>query len=54
MLCNHVDRLVVRKCGAQGRWSMVEVMVMWAHADGPGAVKDECWVLADESERPGD
>jgi hypothetical protein len=52
--CNHVGRLVVCRCGAQGQWSMAEVKVMRACADGPGAVKDECWVLADEPEQPGD
>jgi hypothetical protein len=32
-----------------------EAKVMWAHADRPGAVKDECLVLvADGSEQPGD
>jgi hypothetical protein len=33
---------------------MAEVKVMWARADGPGAVKGECWVLTDRSEQPGD
>jgi hypothetical protein len=33
---------------------MVEVKVMRAHADGPRAVKGECWVLTDASEQPGD
>jgi hypothetical protein len=37
-------------CGAQGQWSTAEVKVMRAHADGPGAVKDEYWVLADRLE----
>jgi hypothetical protein len=32
---------------------MAEVKVMWARADGPGAVKVECWVLTDGSEQPG-
>jgi hypothetical protein len=27
---------------------------MQAHADGPGAVKDECWLLVDGLEQPGD
>jgi hypothetical protein len=49
-LCNHVRRLVVCRCGAQERWSMAEVKVMRARADGPGAVKGECWVLTDGSE----
>jgi hypothetical protein len=31
-----------------------EVKVMWACADGPGAVKGECWVLTDGPEQPGD
>jgi hypothetical protein len=46
-MCNHVGRLVVRRCGAQGRWSTTEVTIMRACADGPGAVQDKCWVLAD-------
>jgi hypothetical protein len=41
-LCNHVGRLVVYRCGAQEWWLMVEVKVMQARADGPGAVKGEC------------
>jgi hypothetical protein len=44
----------VCRCGAQGRWSTAEVKVMRARADGSGVVKDECWVLADELEQPGD
>jgi hypothetical protein len=40
-LCNHVGRLVVCKCGEQGRWSTAEVKVMQARVDGPGAVKDK-------------
>jgi hypothetical protein len=39
MLVNHVGRLVVCRCGAHERWSMAEVKVMRACADGPGAVK---------------
>jgi hypothetical protein len=38
---NLVGRLVVCRCGAWERWSTVEVKVMRARADGPGAVKDE-------------
>jgi hypothetical protein len=53
-LCNHVGRLVVCRCGAQERWLTAEVKVMRARADGPGAVKGECWVLTDGSEQPGD
>jgi hypothetical protein len=30
------------------------VKVKRAHADGPGVVKDECWILADGPEQPGD
>jgi hypothetical protein len=41
-------------CGVQERWSTAEVKVMRAHADGPVAVKGECWVLTDGSEQPGD
>jgi hypothetical protein len=33
---------------------MAEVKVMRARADGPGAVKGECWVLTDRSEQLGD
>jgi hypothetical protein len=33
---------------------MAEVKVLQARADGLGAVKDECWVLADGPEHPGD
>jgi hypothetical protein len=33
---------------------MAEVKVMRSRADGPGAVKGECWVLTDGSEQPGD
>jgi hypothetical protein len=47
VLCNHVCRLVVCMCGAQGRWSMAKVKVMQVHADGPGAVKDERWDLTE-------
>jgi hypothetical protein len=53
-MCNHVGRLVVCRCGAQGRWSTNEVKVMWARADGPRAMNDECWVLTDEPDQPGD
>jgi hypothetical protein len=53
-LCNHVGRLVVCRCGAQEWWSMAEVKVMRARADGPGVVKGEWWVLTNESEQPGD
>jgi hypothetical protein len=45
-------------CGVQvwskGRWSMAEVKVMQTRADGPRAMKGECWVLTDGSEQPGD
>jgi hypothetical protein len=33
---------------------MTEVKVMRACADGPRAVKGECWVLTDRSEQPCD
>jgi hypothetical protein len=33
---------------------MAEVKIMWARADGPGAVKGECWVLTDGLEQLGD
>jgi hypothetical protein len=29
------------------------VKIMWACANGPGVVKDDCWVLADRLEQPG-
>jgi hypothetical protein len=58
VLCNHVCRLVVGRCGAQGRWSKAKakakVKVMWVRADGSGATKDERWELIDGPEKPGD
>jgi hypothetical protein len=33
---------------------MAEVKVMRARADGPGVMNDECWVLTDGPEQPGD
>jgi hypothetical protein len=45
---------VVYRCGAQERWSNAEVKVIQARADGPRAVKGECWVLIDGSEQPSD
>jgi hypothetical protein len=33
---------------------MAEVEVMRARADGSRAVKNECWVLTDGPEQPGD
>ena len=33
-----------------GQWSIAEVKVMRARADGPGAVKDGCWILDDRLE----
>jgi hypothetical protein len=45
---------VVCRCGAQRWWSTVEVKVMWARANGPGTVKDECWILSDGSEQSND
>jgi hypothetical protein len=53
-MCKHVSRLVVCRCGAHGWWSTTTMNVMRAHADGPGEMKDECWVLADGLEQPGD
>jgi hypothetical protein len=53
-LCNHVGRLVVCRCGAWGRWSMIEVNFMRDYADGSGAVKGECQVLTDGPEQLGD
>jgi hypothetical protein len=53
-LCNHVGQLVVYRYGAQEWWSTTEVKVMWARADGPVAVKSECWALTGGPEQPGD
>jgi hypothetical protein len=54
-LCNHVGRLVMCRCGARRRWSTIEVKVMPARADRPGAVKGKWWVLTDDGqEQPGD
>jgi hypothetical protein len=53
-LCNHVGRLVVCRCGPQGRWLTAEVKVIWACADGSGAVKGECWILTDGLDLPSD
>jgi hypothetical protein len=41
-MCNHVGRLVVCRCRAQRLCSTVEVKIMRARANEPGAVKDEC------------
>jgi hypothetical protein len=30
------------------------VKIMWARTDGPEALKDECWVLADGLKQLGD
>jgi hypothetical protein len=53
-MCNHVSQIVVCRCGVHGWWSTAEVKVMQAHADGSGAVKDECLVLANRPEQPDD
>jgi hypothetical protein len=53
-MCNHVGRLVVRRCGAKRWWSMVKVKVMGVHPDGPGAMKDERCDLTEGPESPGD
>jgi hypothetical protein len=54
MLVQLFGRLVVCRCGAQRQWSTTEVKVMRAHAYGPGAVKDKCWVLTDGPVQPDD
>jgi hypothetical protein len=41
-LCNHVGRLVVCMCEAQGRWSTAVVKVMQARVDGLRAGKGKC------------
>jgi hypothetical protein len=40
-------QLMVCRCAVQGRWLTMKVKIMHAHADGPGAVKDEHWVIID-------
>jgi hypothetical protein len=52
VVCNHVSRLVVCRCGAQVRWSTAKVM--WVRADGLGAVKDEHWDLTEGLKLLGD
>jgi hypothetical protein len=42
--------VMVCRCGPQRRWSMIEVKVMRARANGSETVKGECWVLTDELE----
>jgi hypothetical protein len=54
VLCNYVCRLVVCRCGAQGKWLTMKVMIMWVHADGPRAAKDEHCDLTEEPESSGD
>jgi hypothetical protein len=51
MLCNHVGRFVVCKCGT---WSTTKVKVMRVRAHGPEAVKDERQNLTEGPESPGD
>jgi hypothetical protein len=45
---------VVGRCGAQGQWMTTKVKVMQVRGDGLGAMKDECWILADRPEQLGD
>jgi hypothetical protein len=40
-VCNHVCRLVVCRCEAQGQWLTTKMKVMRVRDDGLGAVKDE-------------
>jgi hypothetical protein len=54
VLCNHIYRLVVCKCGAQGQYSTTKVKVMWIHTDGPEATKDERCDLTKGPEKSGD
>jgi hypothetical protein len=54
MLCNHVSRLVVCKCGTQIQWWTAKVKVMRVRVNGPGAVKDKRWDLTEGLESPGD
>jgi hypothetical protein len=54
VLCNYVYWIVVCKCATQRRQSTTNVKIMWAHADGPGATKDERMTLIEGLEKPGD
>jgi hypothetical protein len=54
VLRNDVSRLMMCRCGAQGRWSTMKVKVMQVRADGSGAVKDEHWDLTDAPKKSGD
>jgi hypothetical protein len=54
VLCNHVYRLVVCRCGAHGRWSTTKVKVMQVRANGSRVVNDEHWDLIEGPEKPGD
>jgi hypothetical protein len=54
VLCNHVCRLVVCRCGAKGQWLTAKMNVMWVRANRPRAVKNECWDLAEGPEKAGD
>jgi hypothetical protein len=49
-MCDHVRRIVVCRCGAQGRWSTMKVKVMQVGVDGLEAVKDERWDLTEGPE----
>jgi hypothetical protein len=41
----HVSWIVVHKYGVLRWWPMAKMKVMSVHADGPGAVKNEQWIL---------
>jgi hypothetical protein len=54
VLCNHVGRIVICRCGAQVLWSTTKVKVMQIRVDRPGAMKDERWDLTEGPELSGD
>jgi hypothetical protein len=51
-MCNHVGRLVVRRFGAQGWWSITGVKVMRVLADGPEQPGDQPWWLTPRTRGP--
>jgi hypothetical protein len=54
VLCNHVYRPMVCRCGAQRWWSTVKVEVMRVRDEGLGVVKNERWDLTEELQSSND
>jgi hypothetical protein len=54
VLCNHVYRLVVCRCGAQRWWSTAKMKYMRVRADRSRAVKGERWDLIEGPKSLGD